>query len=114
MPVANERSEALTAIRSDLGAIFVSLELSQSKWLITSLSPEGGGKMSKHAAAARTNRHSTQPDDCGNQAYEAFEVDCSTVVSGGETSEVLHLVEASLDAVAVFVGGFIVRNDDFA
>lgn len=52
MPVANERSEAPTTIRSDLGAIFVSLELSQSKWLITSLSPEGGGKMSKHAVAA--------------------------------------------------------------
>ena len=31
-----------TAIRSDLGAIFVSLELSRSSWLITSLSPRGG------------------------------------------------------------------------
>ncbi len=28
-----------TAIRIDLGAIFVSLELSRSVWLITSLSP---------------------------------------------------------------------------
>ncbi len=46
MPVAACRSDALTAIRTDLGAIFVSLELSRSKWLITSLSP-GGGKMSK-------------------------------------------------------------------
>ena len=37
------------AIRVDLGAIFVSLELSRSTWLITSLSPGGGEKMSKHA-----------------------------------------------------------------
>ena len=48
MPVAATRSEAPTAIRTDLGAIFVSLELSRSKWLITSLSPGGGEKMSKH------------------------------------------------------------------
>ena len=48
MRVAAHRSEAPTAIRVDLGAIFVSLELSRSKWLITSLSPDGGGKMSKH------------------------------------------------------------------
>lgn len=39
------------AIRTDLGAIFVSLELSRSKWLIPSLSP-GGGKMSKHSVTA--------------------------------------------------------------
>jgi transposase len=43
-----DRSEAPTAIRTDLGAIFVSLELSRSTWLITSLSPGSGEKMSKH------------------------------------------------------------------
>lgn len=37
------------AIRVDLGAIFVSMELSRSTWLITSLLPGGGDKMSKHA-----------------------------------------------------------------
>ncbi|MER9250046.1 IS110 family transposase [Mesorhizobium sp. M0590] len=52
MPVAAHRLDALTAIRTDLGAIFVSLELSRSKWLITSLSPGAGEKMSKHAVAA--------------------------------------------------------------
>ena len=36
-----------TAIRIDLGAIFVSLELSRATWLITSLSP-GRQKISKH------------------------------------------------------------------
>lgn len=49
---AVNRPEAQAAIRTDLGAFFVSLELSRSKWLITSLSPGGGEKMSKHAVAA--------------------------------------------------------------
>ncbi|MER9600564.1 IS110 family transposase, partial [Mesorhizobium sp. M0244] len=52
MPVAAHQPKAPTAIRTDLGAIFVSLELSRSKWLITSLSPGGGEKMSKHSVAA--------------------------------------------------------------
>lgn len=42
----------LTAIRTDLGAIFVSLELSRSTWVITSLSPGCGEKMSKHQVPA--------------------------------------------------------------
>jgi transposase len=41
-----------TAIRTHIGAIFVSLELSRSTWLITSLSPGGGDKMSKHSVPA--------------------------------------------------------------
>ena len=41
-----------TAIRTDLAAIFVSMELSRSVWLITSLSPGAGEKMSKHAMPA--------------------------------------------------------------
>jgi transposase len=48
--VVDDRREAPAAIRNDLGAIFVSLELSRSTWLITSLSPGGGEKMSKHSA----------------------------------------------------------------
>ena len=43
---------ALAAIRTDLGAIFVSMELSRSTWLITSLSPGAGEKMSKHSVVA--------------------------------------------------------------
>jgi transposase len=43
---------AQPAIRIDLGAIFVSLELSRSSWVITSLSPGAGEKMSKHSVAA--------------------------------------------------------------
>jgi transposase len=46
------RRETSNAIRNDLGAIFVSMELSRSTWLITSLSPSGGEKMSKHSMPA--------------------------------------------------------------
>ena len=41
-------SEERASVRNDLSAIFVSLELSLTTWLITSLSPGGGDKMSKH------------------------------------------------------------------
>ena len=47
--VADDQPHTPTAIRTDLGAIFVSLELSRSIWLITSLSPGGGERMSKHS-----------------------------------------------------------------
>lgn len=40
--------EERTFVRSEPGAIFVSLELSRSTWLITSLAPGGGQKMSRH------------------------------------------------------------------
>jgi transposase len=45
-------SNGLTAIRTQFGAIFVSLELSRSNWLVTSLSPGTGEKMSKHSVTA--------------------------------------------------------------
>src|SRR4029079_15273954 len=48
MQIVTDRPQAPTAIRTDLGAIFVSLELSRSTWLIPSLSPGGGEKISKH------------------------------------------------------------------
>ena len=47
MQVAANHTEAPVAIRTNLGAIFVSLELSRSKWLVTSISPGAGEKMSK-------------------------------------------------------------------
>ena len=43
---------AQASIRTDLGAIFVPLELSRRAWLITSLSPGSGEKMSKHSVPA--------------------------------------------------------------
>ena len=48
MQTVADRPEAPIAIRTNLGAIFISLELSRSRWLITSLAPAGGEKMSKH------------------------------------------------------------------
>ena len=52
MQVAANRTKAPTAVQTDLRAIFVSLELSRSTWLITSLSPGAGEKMSKHSIQA--------------------------------------------------------------
>ena len=48
----DHRCEEPTAIRSNVGAIFVSLELSRSTWLFTSLSPGSGEKMSKYGILA--------------------------------------------------------------
>lgn len=51
MLIIADRPDTPAAIRTDIGAIFVSLELSKSIWLITSLSPGGGEKMSKHSVS---------------------------------------------------------------
>src|SRR4249919_3839211 len=47
-----DQSAAPTTIGTDLCATFVSLELSRSTWLVTSLSPGRGEKMSKHSVSA--------------------------------------------------------------
>jgi len=52
MPITADQPETPTAIHTDLRAIFVSLELSRKTWLITSLSPGAGERMSKHAVEA--------------------------------------------------------------
>jgi transposase len=52
MPNAADHPEAPAAIQTNLSAIFVSLELSRKVWLITSLSPGSGEKMSKHSVPA--------------------------------------------------------------
>ncbi len=52
MQVLTSQPQPPAAIRTDLGAIFVSLELSHKTWVITSLSPGGGEKMSKHSVPA--------------------------------------------------------------
>jgi hypothetical protein len=44
--------EEPAAIHTHIGAIFISLELSRSKWLITSLVPGGGQRMSRHSVEA--------------------------------------------------------------
>jgi len=52
MQIATDSPQASTAIRTDLDAIFVSMELSRSIWLITSLLPGSGEKLSKHVVRA--------------------------------------------------------------
>ena len=47
-----ERPDAPAAIRMDTSAILVSLELSRSTWLLTSVSPGAGEKMSQHETPA--------------------------------------------------------------
>ncbi|MBV9527640.1 IS110 family transposase [Sphingomonas sp.] len=51
MRAADQHSHDPVAIHADLGAIAVSLELSRSTWLVTSLAPGSGEKMSKHSVA---------------------------------------------------------------
>ena len=52
MSLQDHQGQEQSAIRTDLGAIFVSMELSRSAWLITSLSPGAGEKMSRHSVVA--------------------------------------------------------------
>ena len=47
METIPDRPAEPTAVRTDLGAIFVSLELSRSSWVVTALLP-GGERMSRH------------------------------------------------------------------
>ena len=47
-----DNTETGTSIRTDLPAIFVSLELSRTTWLVTSLSPGTREKMSRHSMPA--------------------------------------------------------------
>ena len=56
MPTVADQAEAPIAIQTHLACIFTSLELSRSVWLITSLSPGCGEKMSKHSVQSRGRR----------------------------------------------------------
>lgn len=49
---ASDRQPNFEHFRTDSAGIFVSIELSRSTWLVTSLSPGAGQKMSKHSVRA--------------------------------------------------------------
>lgn len=49
MRAVAHRPDDQAAIHANLRAIFISLELSRSTWLITCVSPDGGEKLSKHS-----------------------------------------------------------------
>jgi transposase len=88
MQIIADRSEAPSAIRSDLGAIFISLELSRSTWLITSLSPGGGEKMSKHSVPA---------GDIGALLARFSELRQRAFARTGKSFPVIVIQEAGLD-----------------
>ena len=89
MPVAAaNRSEAPATIHTDLGAHFVSLELSRSKWLITSLSPGGGEKMSKHSVAA---------GDVAGMLARFAELNRKAQARTGQCFPIIVIQEAGLD-----------------
>jgi transposase len=88
MQVTADRPAAPSAIRSDLGAIFVSLELSRSIWLITSLSPGGGEKMSKHSMPA---------GDIGALLARFSELKQKALARTGKSFPIIVIQEAGLD-----------------
>ena len=88
MDVVAHQPEAPCAIRSDLGAIFVSLELSRSTWLITSLSPCAGEKMSKHGVAA---------GDIGALLARFSEFKQKAFARTGKSFPIIVIQEAGLD-----------------
>lgn len=88
MPIAGYPFEAPSAVRVDLSAIFVSLELSQSKWLITSLSPGSGEKLSKFTVRA---------GDVGAVLGRFAEVQQKAQVRAGHRFPLVVIQEAGLD-----------------
>ena len=60
----------------------------------------------------RADRHSVHPDHSGCEMDESCKVRGPSVVAGSKAAEALELVEAAFDAVALFVGIGVVRNDD--
>jgi transposase len=79
---------AQAAIRTDLGAIFVSMELSRRAWLITSLSPGGGEKMSKHWVPA---------SDVSGLLRRFAELRRKAAVRTGRDFPIIVIQEAGLD-----------------
>jgi transposase len=77
-----------TAIRMQFGAIFVSLELSRKTWLITSLSPGKGEKMSKHSVTA---------GDIAGLLARFSELQRKAAVRTGKSFPLIVIQEAGLD-----------------
>src|SRR4051794_29566960 len=79
---------AQAATRTDLGAIFVSMELSRRTWLITSLSPGAGEKMSKHSVPA---------SDVAGLLHRFAELKRKAAVRTGRDFPIIVIQEAGLD-----------------
>jgi transposase len=85
---ASAPGPAQAAIDVNLAAIFVSLELSRSSWLITSLSPGGGEKMSKH---------SIRSGDVAGLLHQLAKLRDKAQARTGKTFPVIVIQEAGLD-----------------
>lgn len=85
---ATDRAELPTAIQTNLAAIFVSLELSRTIWLVTSLSPGGGEKMSKH---------SLQAGDVASLLTRFGELKQRALTRTGKSFPIIAIQEAGLD-----------------
>jgi transposase len=81
-------SDGPAAIRTQFGAIFVSLELSRSNWLITSLAPGNGEKMSKYGVEAC---------DVGQLLKLLAELRRKAEVRTGQSYPIIAIQEAGLD-----------------
>jgi transposase len=88
MQSAADRAEAPSAIQTDLRAVFVSLELSRSTWLITSLSPGGGEKLSKH---------SVRGSDVAGLLERFAQLGEKARIRTGEVFPIIVIQEAGLD-----------------
>lgn len=88
MGTTSIHAEGPTAVRTDLGAIFVSLELSRSTWLITSLSPGSGEKMS---------RHSIDSGDIAALRLRFAQIQEKARLRTGRTFPIVTIQEAGLD-----------------
>lgn len=84
----DHRCDGPAAIRTHFGAIFVSLELSRSNWLMTSLSPGKGERMSKHNVAA---------GDIAGLLKLCAELRCKAQARTGQSYPIITIQEAGLD-----------------
>ena len=88
MPTIADRPDRPTAIQTNLAAIFISLELSRSIWLITSLSPGSGEKMSKHSVPA---------GDIASLLARFSELQEKALARTGKSFPIVVIQEAGLD-----------------
>ena len=93
MSISTDQSAAPAAIRVELDAIFVSLELSKSTWLITSLSPGAADKMS----ADKMSRHTVVGGDIAGLFVRIDELRSKALARTGRLYRVVSIHEAGLD-----------------
>lgn len=88
MQSTTQSVETRHAVHVSLDAIFISLELSRSTWLITSLSPGDGERMSKH---------SVQGGDVGGLLSRILQLKQKAAGRTGKDYPIIVIQEAGLD-----------------